>query len=49
VRLMTMGSMSTSVSGHCCRMALTRGVDLLRIGCAVWEKLLSVQYFHSPI
>jgi hypothetical protein len=25
VRLMTMGSMSTSVPGQCCRMALARG------------------------
>jgi hypothetical protein len=49
VRLMTMGRMSTSVPGQCCRMALARGVYLSRVSCAVWERLSYVQYFHSPI
>jgi hypothetical protein len=47
VRLMTMGRMSTSVPGHWLRMAFARGVYLARIMWAVWERLWSVQYFHS--
>jgi hypothetical protein len=43
--LMTMGRMS----GQCSRMALARGVYLARIKWAMWERLWSVQYFHSPI
>jgi hypothetical protein len=49
VRLMTMGRMSTSVTGQWLRMALARGVYLARIKWAVWERLRSVQYFYSPI
>jgi hypothetical protein len=48
VRLITMGRMSTFVPGQYCRMALARGEYLSRISCAVWERLWSVQYFHSP-
>jgi hypothetical protein len=49
VRLMTMGRMSTSVPGQWLRMAFARGVYLTRIRWAVWERLLSMQYIHSPI
>jgi hypothetical protein len=49
VRLMTMGRMSTTVPGQWLRMAFARGVYLARMRLAVWERLLSVQYFHSPI
>jgi hypothetical protein len=49
VRLMSMGRMSTLVPSQCWRMALARGVYLVRIKLAVWERLWSVQYFHSPI
>jgi hypothetical protein len=49
VRLMTMGSMSTSAPGEYCRMAWAKGIYLLRISCAVRERLWSVQYFHSSI
>jgi hypothetical protein len=49
VRLMTMGRMSTWVSGQWLRMAFARGVYLARINWVVWERLWSVQYFHSPI
>jgi hypothetical protein len=49
VRLMTMGRMSTSVLGQWLRMAFARGVYLARMSWAVWERLWSVQYFHSPI
>jgi hypothetical protein len=49
IRLMTMGKMSTSVPGQCGRMAIARGVYLARINWAVWERLWSVHYFHSPI
>jgi hypothetical protein len=49
VRLMTMGKMSTSVLGKWLLMAFARGVYLARISWAVWERLWSVQYFHSPI
>jgi hypothetical protein len=49
VRLMTMGRMSTSVPGQWLRMAFARGVHLARIRWAVWERLWSVEYFHSPI
>jgi hypothetical protein len=49
VRLMTMGTMSTTVHGQWQRMAFARGVYLARMRLAVWERLLSVQYFHSPI
>jgi hypothetical protein len=49
VRLMTMGRMSTSVHGQWLRMAFARGVYLASISWAVWERLWSVQYFHSPI
>jgi hypothetical protein len=49
VRLMAMGRMSTSVLGQWTRMAFARGVYLARINWAVWERLCSVQYFHSPI
>jgi hypothetical protein len=49
VRLMTMGRMSTSVPGQWLRMAFARGVYLAQIKWAVWERLWSVQYFHSPI
>jgi hypothetical protein len=31
------------------RMALARGVYLARMSWVVWERLWSVQYFHSPI
>jgi hypothetical protein len=48
VRLMTMGRMSTSVPGKWLRMALARGVYLARMSWAVWERLWSVHYFHSP-
>jgi hypothetical protein len=43
VRLMTMGTMSTSVLGQWTRMAFARGVYLARITWAVWERLWSVQ------
>jgi hypothetical protein len=49
VRLMTMGRISTSVLGQWMRMAFARGVYLARIKWVVWERLWSVQYFHSPI
>ena len=49
VRLMTMGRMSITVHGQWLRMAFARGVYLARMRWAVWERLLSVQYFHSPI
>jgi hypothetical protein len=49
VRLVTMGRMSTSVPGQWLRIAFARGVYLARISWAVWERLWSVQYFHSPI
>jgi hypothetical protein len=49
VRLMTMGRMSTSVPGQWLRMAFARGVYLARMRWAVWERLWSVQYFHSHI
>jgi hypothetical protein len=49
VRLVTMGRMSTSVPGQWLRMAFARGVYLVRIGWALWDRLLSVQYFRSPI
>jgi hypothetical protein len=49
VRLMTMGRMSSTVPGQWLRMAFARGVYLARMMLAVWERLLSVQYFHSPI
>jgi hypothetical protein len=49
VRLMTMGRMSTSVLGQWLRMAFARGVYLARNNWVVWERLWSVQYFHSPI
>jgi hypothetical protein len=49
VRLMTMGRMSTSVPGKWTRMAFARGVYLARTRWAVWERLWSVQYFHSHI
>jgi hypothetical protein len=49
VLLMTMGRMSTSVPGQWLRMAIARGVYLALIKWAVWERLWSVQYFHSPI
>jgi hypothetical protein len=37
VRLMTMGSMSTSVPGQGCRMALARGVFIAKQLCSVGE------------
>jgi hypothetical protein len=49
VRLMTMARMLTSVHGQWLRMAFARGVYMARINRAVWERLWSVQYFHSPI
>jgi hypothetical protein len=49
VRLMTMGRMSTSVPSQWLRMAFARGVYLARIKWVVWERLWSVQYFHSPM
>jgi hypothetical protein len=49
VRLMTMGKMSTSVPRQWLRMAFARGVYLAPINWVVWERLWSVQYFHSPI
>ena len=49
VRLMTMGRMSTTVPGQWLRMAFARGVYLDRMRSAVCERLLSVQYFYSPI
>jgi hypothetical protein len=49
VWLMTMGRMSTSVHGQWLRMVFARGVYLARINWAVWERLWSVQYSHSPI
>jgi hypothetical protein len=49
VRLMTMGRMSTTVRGQWLRMAFARGMYLALIDWAVWERLWSVQYFHSPI
>jgi hypothetical protein len=49
VRLMTMGRMSTSVHGQWLRMALAREVYLARMSWAVWERLWSVQCFHSLI
>jgi hypothetical protein len=49
VRLMTMGRMSTSVPGQWLRMAFARGVYFALIRWAVWDKLCSVQYFHSPL
>jgi hypothetical protein len=49
VRLMTVGRMSTTVPSQWWRMALARGVYLARINWAVWERLWSVLYFHSPI
>jgi hypothetical protein len=49
VRLTTMARMSTSVPGQWLRMAFARGVYLARINWAVWERLWSVHYFHSPI
>jgi hypothetical protein len=49
VRIMTMGRTSTSVHGQWLRMAFARGVYLARIIWAVWERLWSVEYFHSPI
>jgi hypothetical protein len=49
VRLMTMERMSTSVPGQWLGMAFARGVYLARISWDVWERLWSVQYFHSPI
>jgi hypothetical protein len=49
VRLMTIGRMSTAVPGQWLRMAFATGVYLARINWAVWERLWSVQYFHSPI
>jgi hypothetical protein len=49
VRLMTMGRMSTSVPGQWLRMAIARGVYLALMKWVVWERLCSVQYFHSPI
>ena len=49
VRLMTMGMMSTTVPGQWFLMAFARGVYLVRMRSAVCERLLSVQYFHSPI
>jgi hypothetical protein len=49
VGLMTMGRMSTSVPRQLLRMAFARGVYLARIKWAVWERLWSLQYFHSPI
>jgi hypothetical protein len=48
VRLMTMGRMSTSVHGQWLRMAFARGAYLARTNWAVWERLWSVHYFHSP-
>jgi hypothetical protein len=38
MRIVTMGSMPTSVLGHCCRMVLAREVYLSIINCAVWER-----------
>jgi hypothetical protein len=49
LRLMTMGRMSTTVPGQWLRMVFARGVYLARMRLAVWERLLSVKYFHSPI
>jgi hypothetical protein len=49
VQLMPMGRMSTPVHGHCWRMALASGAYLARIDWAVYERLLSVHCFHSPI
>jgi hypothetical protein len=49
VRLMTMGRMSTSVPGQWLRMAFARDMYLARISWTVWERLWSMQYFHSPI
>jgi hypothetical protein len=49
VRLMTMGRMSTTVPCQWLRMAFARGVYLAWMRRVVWERLLSVQYFHSPI
>jgi hypothetical protein len=49
VRLMTMGMMSTSIPCQWWRTALARGVYLARINLTVWERLWSVQYFHTPI
>jgi hypothetical protein len=49
VRLMTMARMSTTAHGKWLRMAFARSVYLARMRLAVWERLLSVQYFHSPI
>jgi hypothetical protein len=49
VRLMTMGRMSTNVPGQWLRMAFATSVYLARMRLAVWERLLSAQYFHSPI
>jgi hypothetical protein len=49
VRLMTMGRMSTSLPSEWLRMAFARGVYLSLIKRDVWERLWSVQYFHSPI
>jgi hypothetical protein len=49
VRVMTMGRMSTTVPGQWLRIAFARGVYLARMRLAVCERLLSVQYFHSPI
>jgi hypothetical protein len=49
VRLVTMGRMSTSVPSQWLRMALAKGVYLARMTWAVWERLWSVHYFHSPI
>jgi hypothetical protein len=49
VRLVTMGRISTAVHGQWLLMAFARGVYLARINWAVWERLLSVQYFHSPM
>jgi hypothetical protein len=49
VRLMTMGRMSTNVPGQWLRMAFARDVYLARMRSAVRERLLSVQYFNSPI
>jgi hypothetical protein len=49
LRLMTMGRMSTSVHGQWLRLAFARSVYLACISWVVWERLWSVQYFHSPI